>query len=91
MGLLGKSKSGSATLAKERLRIVIEQERSERDAPAYLPVLRRELREVVHRHIEVSPEAVLINIARVDGQEHLEMSVPLPDRAAAGAQGTQGT
>ena len=48
MGLLSlfRKTPSSANLAKERLRIIVAQERSVRGAPDYLPLLRRELLEI---------------------------------------------
>ncbi len=55
MGLLSlfRKTPSSANLAKERLRIIVAQERSVRGAPDYLPLLRRELLEVIHKYVNV--------------------------------------
>ena len=42
-----KTKKNTASIAKERLRIIVAQERSSRGAPDYLPLLQRELLEVI--------------------------------------------
>ncbi len=68
----------SAQVAKERLRIIVAQERSTRGGPDYLPLLRRELLEVIRRYVNVDPEAVHINLDREHGREVLELSVALP-------------
>jgi cell division topological specificity factor len=49
MGLLDffRKPPTSAGVAKERLRIIVAQERSSRGAPDYLPLLRREILEVM--------------------------------------------
>jgi cell division topological specificity factor len=52
----------SASLAKERLRIIVAQERGERGGPDYLPLLRRELLEVIRKYVNVDPEAVSTNL-----------------------------
>ena len=71
----------SAQLAKERLRIIVAQERSARGGgPDYLPLLRRELLAVIHKYVNVDPEAVHINLDRAQGREVLELSVALPAR-----------
>jgi len=71
----------SASVAKERLRIIVAQERSSRGGPDYLPLLRRELLEVLRKYVNVDPTAVQINVEREAGHEVLEFSVALPDRA----------
>ncbi len=82
MGLLAlfRSKPSTASIAKERLRIIVAQERSTRGAPDYLPLLRRELLQVIHKYVNVDPEAVQVHLDREEGHEVLELSVALPDK-----------
>jgi cell division topological specificity factor len=82
MGLLAffRRTPATANVAKERLRIIVAQERSTRDGPDYLPLLRREILEVIRKYVNVDPEAIQINLEREDGQEVLELSVALPGR-----------
>ena len=84
MGLLAflRRTPPTANLAKERLRIIVAQERTARGGPDYLPLLRRELLDVIRRYVNVDPEAVLINVEREDGHEVLELSVALPEKMA---------
>jgi cell division topological specificity factor len=70
----------SAQVAKERLRIIVAQERSARGRPDYLPLLRRELLEVIRKYVNVDPEAVHIHFDHAEGHEVLELSVALPDK-----------
>ena len=46
-----------------------------------MPLLRRELLEVIRKYVNVDPAAVQINVEREDGQEILEFSVALPEKA----------
>jgi cell division topological specificity factor len=80
MGLLRlfRRAPSSASLAKERLRIIVAQERTARGTPDYLPLLRRELLDVIRRYVNVDPSAVQVNLGREDGHEVLELSVALP-------------
>jgi len=71
----------TANLAKERLRIIVAQERGTRNAPDYLPLLRRELLEVIRKYVNVDPDAVQVVVEREDGHEVLELSVSLPEKA----------
>lgn len=83
MGLLAffRSKPTSAQVAKERLRIIVSQERSKRGGgPDYLPLLRKELLEVIRKYVNVSPDAIQVNVEREDGHEVLELSVALPEQ-----------
>lgn len=75
-----KRRPSSANVAKERLRIIVAQERSTRGGPDYLPVLRAELLHVIRKYVNVDVEAIQVNFEREGGQEVLELSVALPDR-----------
>jgi cell division topological specificity factor len=66
-------------VARERLRIIVAQERSSRGAPDYLPMMRNELLEVIKKYVHVDIEAININLERDSGHEILELSVTLPD------------
>ncbi|HET9388861.1 MAG TPA: cell division topological specificity factor MinE [Steroidobacteraceae bacterium] len=83
MGLLAlfRRTPPSANVAKERLRIIVAQERSDRSGPDYMPLLRRELLEVIRKYVNVDPGAVQVNVEREHGQDILELSVALPERA----------
>jgi len=76
----------TASTARERLRIIVAQERSARGAPDYLPLLRRELLEVIRKYVNVDQEAVDIHVEKDGDHDVLELSVALPERAQAAAQ-----
>jgi len=82
MGLLAlfRRSPPSANVAKERLRIIVAQERGARNAPDYLPLLRRELLEVIRKYVNVDPDAVQVKVEKDDGHEVLELSVSLPSK-----------
>jgi cell division topological specificity factor len=84
MGLLAlfRRNPPSASVAKERLRIIVAQERGARSGPDYLPLLRRELLEVIRKYVNVDPDAIQVNLEREDGHEVLELSVALPEKKA---------
>jgi cell division topological specificity factor len=75
--------TSSASVARERLRIIVAQERSQRGAPDYLPLLRRELLEVIRKYVSVEQDAVDIHVERDGEHDVLELSVALPDRPAS--------
>lgn len=84
MGLLAlfRRRPATANVAKERLRIIVAQERSTRGGLDYLPLLRRELLEVIRKYVNVDPEAIQVNLERDEGHEVLELSVALPKKGA---------
>ena len=73
------SKAGSASIAKERLQILVAHERTSRNQPSYLPQLQRELLEVIKKYINVDQEAISFNFEQDDNQETLELNIVLPD------------
>ena len=85
LDFLKRKPEPTAGVAKERLRIIVAQERSTRGAPDYLPLLRNELLEVIKKYVHVDIEAININLERDSGHEVLELSVALPDGKAATA------
>ena len=46
-----RNRRGSASVAKERLQIIVSHERAERGGPDYLPMLRQELLEIGRAHV----------------------------------------
>jgi len=72
-------KKNTASIAKERLRIIVAQERTGRNAPNYLPMLRRELLEVIHKYVKVDYEAVKVDLLKEGERDILDISVALPD------------
>ena len=87
MGLFDflKVKKNTASIAKDRLRIIIAQERSTLGGPDYLPLLRRELLEVIRKYVNVDPDAIDIHVTHEGEGEVLELSVALPEKQAPGA------
>ncbi|MDD5269377.1 MAG: cell division topological specificity factor MinE [Methylococcales bacterium] len=73
------SKVGSASLAKERLQILVAHERSSRNQPSYLPQLQKELLEVIRKYINVGQDAISVNFEQDENQETLEVNIVLPD------------
>ena len=83
LDFLKRKPEATASVARERLRIIVAQERSTRGAPDYLPLLRNELLEVIKKYVHVDLDAININVERDSGHEVLELSVALPEGKAA--------
>ena len=83
MGLLDLFRSsrrvGSATVAKERLQILVAHDRAERGRPSYLPRLQRAILEVIRRYVDVGQEAISVNYEQEGTREILELNIVLPD------------
>jgi cell division topological specificity factor len=78
--LLGEKKK-TASVAKERLQIILAHERSGRNAgqPDYLPALQRELLAVISKYIKIGLQDIKVNVERQDNLEVLEVKIELPD------------
>ena len=90
MGLFDFLKSrpkNTASIAKERLRIIVAQERTARGTPDYLPLLRREILEVIRKYVSVDQDAIDIQVQREGDHEVLELTVALPEKGAMPAPG----
>ena len=82
---LTQRNKNTASVAKDRLRILIEQERGMRGAPDYLPLLQRELLEVIRKYINVDIDAVKVDLHKDGEHDLLDISVALPDKQTAPA------
>lgn len=73
------TKPSSASLAKERLQILVAHERMSKNQPSYLPQLQQELLEVVRKYVNVDQDAISVNFEQDEEQEVLELNIVLPD------------
>ena len=77
------SKPSSASIAKERLQILVAHERSSRHQPSYLPKLKQELLAVIQKYFHVDETSVSVNLEQDDDRETLELNIVLPDEELA--------
>jgi len=66
----------SASQAKERLKLVLINDRTDL-SPAELESLKNELLEVISRHISIDPSAVQITMAQEGREQRLLADIPL--------------
>ena len=83
--LLGEKKK-TASVAKDRLQIILAHERSSLGGkrPDYLPELQRELVAVISKYVSIKPEDIKVHLEKQDDLEVLDIKIELPE-AAAGA------
>ncbi|MGB0129481.1 MAG: cell division topological specificity factor MinE [Rhodocyclaceae bacterium] len=82
LNLLFGNKPKSATVAKERLQIIVARERGGRGQLDYLPMLQKELIEVISRYIKINPEDIRVAVEKQDNFEVLEVNIVLPEPGA---------
>ena len=78
--LIGEKKK-TASVAKERLQIILAHERSGQNAhqPDDLPDLQRDLIAVLSKYVNINPNDIKVNLERQDNLEVLEVKIELPD------------
>ncbi|MDR9825677.1 cell division topological specificity factor MinE [Vibrio sp. FNV 38] len=74
-------KKQSASLAKERLQIIVAERRSQDDpAPDYLPQLKEDILKVIAKYVAVDPSMVDVSFEHKDDDiSVLELNVKLPE------------
>lgn len=75
--LMGQKKT-SASVAKERLQIILAHERGRDSSPDYLPQLQQELIAVISKYVKINPDDIRVNLERQDTLEILEVKIEMP-------------
>ena len=79
-------KKVTASVAKERLQIILAHERAinsdgeHETAPEWLPQLQQELLAVIAKYIKINQEDLKVNVEKRDNLELLEINVTLPEK-----------
>ena len=78
---LGEKKK-TASVAKERLQIILAHERAGHAAfaPDYLPDLQRDLIAVISKYVKIDTKDIKVNLERQDDLEVLEVKIELPEK-----------
>ncbi len=81
MGILSYFRSKqqtSASVAKERLQVLVAYERNQRTQPDYLPQMQQEILAVIAKYVDVSTDDIQINLD--EDCSILELNVTLPEK-----------
>ena len=70
-------KRSSASIAKERLKIVLAHERASSRAPDFLPNLQKELLAVVGRYVEISEDGLRVTLGGAGDTSTLEINIEI--------------
>ena len=77
---LGEKKK-TASVAKERLQIILAHERGTRSVePDFLPALQKYLLDVISKYIKIDAKDIKVHLERDASMEVLEVKIELPDR-----------
>ena len=78
--LLGEKKK-TASVAKERLQLILAHERmGNNPKPDYLEDLQRDLIAVIAKYIKINPDDIKVRMDRQDNLDVLEVKIELPDK-----------
>ena len=73
------NKKNTASIAKERLQIIVAHERGKREQPDYLPQLQQEILAVIRKYVSVGDDKVQVQLDKNDDCSILELNVTLPE------------
>ena len=74
-----RNKQNTASIAKERLQIIVAHERGRMDEPDYLPALQKELVEVIRKYVNIDSDQVQVALDNQGNCSILELNVTLPE------------
>ncbi|MBO3274418.1 cell division topological specificity factor MinE [Pseudomonas schmalbachii] len=69
----------TASIAKERLQIIVAHERGSRSQPDYLPQLQKDLLEVIRKYVPIDQEQIQVELANQGNCSILELNITLPE------------
>lgn len=78
-----KPKKETANTAKNRLQVIIAEQRSREGAPDYLPQMRKEILDVIRKYVHVPEDAIKVSKEKHGEYDVLDISIELPDQAQA--------
>ncbi len=74
-----KEPKASASIAKERLQIIVAHERTTRTQPDYLPSMQREILEVIRKYVPIAEDDVQVQLENSEECSVLELNITLPE------------
>ena len=81
--LIFGNKPKTATIAKERLQLIIAHERNDQSNKAdFLPALQKELIAVISKYVSVNPDDIKVSLEKQGNYEVLEVNIVLPEPQA---------
>ena len=82
-------RSGSASLAKERLQIIVSHERRHASTPDFLPRLQKDILEVVRKYIQINEDQIKLSVDRKGDCEVLELNISLSEAGGRPGSGRE--
>ena len=74
-----RNEGQSAKVAKDRLQVLIAHERTDRDGPDYLPMLKQDILNVIKKYVSVGEDQVSVQLDTQENCDVLELNITLPE------------
>ncbi len=84
MSLLSRlfgTKPKTASVAKERLQLIIAREHTDDGTPNFLPELQKDLIAVISKYVNVNADDIKVQLEKQDNYEVLEVNIVMPEKA----------
>ena len=81
LNYLRSRRKKTASIAKERLQIILTRERVDLSGPDYLPILRQEILDVVCKYVKIDLDHVNVKFDKAGEYEVLELNVVLANKS----------
>ena len=81
LSMLFGNKPKSASVAKERLQLIIAHERNGASNPQdFLPAMQKELIAVISKYVTINPDDIKVSLEKQGNYEVLEVNIVLPEQ-----------
>ena len=74
-----KKQNSTASIAKERLSIIVAHERRRSTSPDFLPQLQNDILQVVRKYIPINEEQIKLSVDKRGDFEVLELNISLAE------------
>lgn len=89
--IFSSKKPSSASIAKERLQIIVSHERAKQNNPEFISKLQQELVNVIAKYVHINPDDVKVDLGQTDKCSVLELNITLPNLENAEAHAEEQT
>lgn len=79
LSLIFGEKKPTASVAKERLQLIIARERVGTSGPDFLPDLQNDLVAVISKYVAINPQDIKVALEKQGNYEVLEVNIVLPE------------
>lgn len=76
-----QKRSQTASIAKERLQIVVSHHRKSKNLPDFVTHLEKDILNVLKKYVEVNADMVRVNLEQNNDESKLELNVTLPQNS----------